>query len=122
MHLAGKALARIQDQMHMEAIAIAGEDYLDKHSIEFGSHETMEMQFENMGEVRGPGLEDVLDYAAEAAAEASKVFDSPVCDPLPLPSEDIIIIVAPEEEEHDNNNNGDYEETANDEEEAAACC
>ncbi len=89
--IAAKALRAIHDKMHNAAVVAVGPDYLDTHTLAFACNDTIETQLEDRGEVRGPGLQDIIDFAAGALAEASQVRDSLASDPLPLPSEDIVV-------------------------------
>ena len=84
---AARKLLKIEAEIRAASIAVAGEDYAVDHCPFFDGNGSMEAQFENMGEIKGPGFVDVLAYAKEVAEIATAVADAE--QPPPMPHEDI---------------------------------
>jgi hypothetical protein len=81
---AAKALCLIETNIRKESIAIAGEDYEVEHETSFDTNKSMDHQFENRGEITGPGFNDILAYANEVEADAADVAAAPEAPPLPF--------------------------------------
>ena len=80
---AAKLLVEIEAKIDKESIAVAGADYELEHEPSFDTNKSMDQQFENRGEITGPGFVDILAYAREVAAEAGSVADATEAPPLP---------------------------------------
>jgi len=85
LQLATKGLMDIEAQIRTEAIAIAGSDYDIDHTITFEPYGSIETQLENIGEVRGPGLEDIDAFAEDLLYIVNPILSAD--EALPLPSE-----------------------------------
>ena len=86
IHVATKGLRDIEAQMRAEAIAIAGDLYDVDHTLTFEPYGcSIDTQLENIGEVRGPGLEDIEAFAEDLLDTVAPIVAADVA--LPLPSE-----------------------------------
>jgi hypothetical protein len=82
MLTAATALNDIEAQIHKESMAIAGENYAEIHTVSFDMYGSIEQQIDNdCGEVLGPGMKDVQDFAQSLIEELEPVAAS---DPLPF--------------------------------------
>jgi hypothetical protein len=84
---AARKLIKLEAVIHEASIAVAGEAYEECHCPSFDFNGSMEQQFENMGDVKGPGFIDVLAFARELAESAATVANAE--EPPPMPFEDI---------------------------------
>ncbi len=91
---AARKLIKIEAEIRSASIAVAGEEYEECHCPSFDFNGSMERQFENVGEIKGPGFIDVLAFAKELAESAATVADAE--QPPPMPYEDIGLRVANE--------------------------
>ncbi len=71
--IAARELERIHKDMDMEAQAIAGRKYVCNHTISFDENGSIQEQLENIGTVRGAGIEDVMNMARCMAENANFV-------------------------------------------------
>ena len=84
---AARKLIKIEAEIRSASIAVAGEEYEECHCPSFDFNGSMERQFENVGEIKGPGFVDMLAYAKEVAEIATAVTNAE--EPPPMPYEDI---------------------------------
>jgi len=83
---AAKAIIAINAAIDRECAAIAGEDYLDKHTVNFEPCPSIDDQLnEDVDVVRGAGINDVLAYASAVASDATDeaFVESTAANPLP---------------------------------------
>jgi hypothetical protein len=71
--IAARELERIHKDMDTEAQAIAGRNYACNHTISFDDNGSIQEQLENVGTVRGAGIEDVMNMARCMAEDANYV-------------------------------------------------
>ena len=84
IHIATKALRDIEAQIRDEAIAIAGQLYDVAHTLTFEPYGcSIDTQLENIGEVRGPGLEDIEAFAEDLLDTVAPIVAAAVAAPLP---------------------------------------
>ena len=84
---AARKLIKIEAEIRSASIAVAGEEYEECHCPSFDFNGSMERQFENVGEIKGPGFIDVLAFAKMLAESAATVANAE--EPPPMPYEDI---------------------------------
>ena len=89
IYKAAKSLQAIENAMAREATAIAGEDYVERYTITFDGHGSIENQLENLGVVEyGSGINDIVSKAVEIEEEAAAVAKSAEPPLLPYESGD----------------------------------
>ena len=81
IQMAATEIRAINATLHKESVAVAGNDYLDHHTVTFEPCPSIAQQQEDdIGEVSGAGIDDVFWYA-------SVLLDEATDDSLLLPSE-----------------------------------
>ena len=82
--LAAKRILSIEAKMQKEAVAVTRENCAAYHTFTFDSNGgSMQTQFENLGEIDGPGFLDIKNYADRVFDEASAVATAKDAPPLP---------------------------------------
>jgi hypothetical protein len=81
IQMAATEIRAINATLHKESVAVAGNDYLDHHTVTFEPCPSIAQQIDDdIGEVSGAGIDDVLQYA-------SALLDDATDESLLLPSE-----------------------------------
>jgi len=88
IEIAAKEIKAINAAIERESVAIAGEDYLDEHTVHFEPCPSIDDQLnDDVDVVRGAGIDDVIAYASAVVIDATKAAFVPADAALPLPSE-----------------------------------